>query len=252
MKKSDDVCTNIGYALVYQTLKTIVAIYPFMKRFTDWPQLFLGLAFSWGALMGWAVVWQEIALPSLLLYAGAILWTIGYDTIYAHQDKEDDALVGVRSTARLFGKHTKTALSVLYPGALFLFAAAFMEAEVPLPAMAGLVAASFHMMKQIRVLDIDNPDQCLALFKSNSTLGWLVFLGLLGGAVWASISPGFCAGTLSLRVFFSQSGDIVFRCKITGFGSTKTGFNLADLPSLSGRGVIDHCRSMRLLITAIR
>ena len=169
----------------------VVALYPFAKRFTNWPQFFLGLAFSWGALMGWAVLHGTLAPPAALLYAGAILWTIGYDTIYAHQDKEDDALVGVRSTARLFGKHTKTALSVLYPGALFLFAAAFMEAEVPLPAMAGLVAASFHMMKQIRVLDIDNPDQCLALFKSNSTLGWLVFLGLLGGAVWASISPGF-------------------------------------------------------------
>ena len=141
--------------------------------------------------MGWAVQFGMLAAPALLLYAGAILWTIGYDTIYAHQDKEDDALVGVRSTARLFGKRTKTALSVLYSGALMLFAAAFMEAQVPLPAMAGLVAAAVHMIGQIRVLDIDNPDQCLALFKSNSVLGWLVFLGLLGGAVWASISPGF-------------------------------------------------------------
>ena len=169
----------------------VVALYPFAKRFTDWPQFFLGIAFSWGALMGWAVHFGALAAPAFLLYAGAILWTIGYDTIYAHQDKEDDALVGVRSTARLFGKRTKTALAVLYSGALMLFAAAFMEADVPLPAMAGLVAAAVHMTGQIRVLDIDNPDQCLALFKSNSMLGWLVFLGLIGGGVWASISPGF-------------------------------------------------------------
>ncbi len=96
----------------------IVAAYPFMKRITDWPQFVLGLAFSWGALMGWAAVEGSLSLAPVLLYIGAILWTIGYDTIYAHQDKEDDALVGVRSTARLFGKHTKTALMVLYGGAI--------------------------------------------------------------------------------------------------------------------------------------
>ncbi|TKT81117.1 4-hydroxybenzoate octaprenyltransferase [Aquamicrobium sp. LC103] len=168
-----------------------VAVYPFMKRFTNWPQLFLGFAFSWGALMGWAAHFGSLELAPVLLYLGSILWVIGYDTIYAHQDKEDDALVGVHSTARLFGDRTKQWLIGLYGGALLLFAVAFAKAEVPMPALAGLLAAGVHMARQIRVLDIDDPDQCLKLFKSNSVVGWLIFLGLLGGGVWAAISPQF-------------------------------------------------------------
>ncbi|MCX2695850.1 MULTISPECIES: 4-hydroxybenzoate octaprenyltransferase [Ochrobactrum] len=167
----------------------IVAAYPFMKRFTNWPQLVLGLAFSWGALMGWAAVQGSLALPPVLLYIGAILWTIGYDTIYAHQDKEDDALVGVGSTARLFGKHTKTALMVLYGGAIGFFAAAFAVAQVPMPALAGLLAAGAHLYRQIIVLDIDNPDQCKKLFLSNNTVGWLIFLGLVLGSLWVAVKP---------------------------------------------------------------
>ena len=168
-----------------------VAIYPFMKRFTDWPQLFLGLAFSWGALMGWAAHFGSLELAPLLLYFGSILWVIGYDTLYAHQDKEDDALVGVRSTARLFGDRTKQWLVGLYGAALLFFVVAFANAAVPMPALAGLLAAGAHMARQIRVLDIDDPDQCLKLFKSNSVVGWLIFLGLMGGGVWAVISPNF-------------------------------------------------------------
>ncbi len=97
-----------------------------------------------------------------------MLWVIGYDTIYAHQDKEDDAIVGVRSTARLFGENTKSWLIGLYGGALVLFAGAYAAAEVPMPALAGLLAAGAHMGRQIRALDIDDPDQCLRLFKSNN------------------------------------------------------------------------------------
>ncbi len=169
----------------------VVAIYPFMKRFTDWPQLFLGFAFSWGALMGWAAHFGSLSSAPILLYLGSILWVIGYDTIYAHQDKEDDALVGVRSTARLFGERTKEALVWLYGGALLLFAVAFANAQVPMPALAGLLAAGAHMLRQVHALDIDDPEQCLRLFKSNSVVGWLIFLGLLGGGVWATISPNF-------------------------------------------------------------
>jgi len=169
----------------------VVAIYPFAKRFTDWPQLFLGLAFSWGALMGWAVTFGTLSLAPLLLYFGSILWVIGYDTIYAHQDKEDDAIVGVRSTARLFGENTKRWLIGLYGGALLFMGVAFALAAVPMPALAGLVAAGAHMARQIRTLDIDNPDQCLILFRSNTMVGLLIFLGLLGGGVWAVISPQF-------------------------------------------------------------
>jgi 4-hydroxybenzoate polyprenyltransferase len=169
----------------------VVAIYPFMKRITDWPQLVLGLAFSWGALMGWSAYFGSLSLPPLMLYAGSILWVIGYDTIYAHQDKEDDALIGVRSTARLFGDRTKIWLYRLYGGALMLFAIAFALAHVPFPALAGLVAAGAHMLRQIRTLDINNPDQCLRLFKSNTIVGWLIFLGLLLGSLWAVVSPNF-------------------------------------------------------------
>jgi 4-hydroxybenzoate polyprenyltransferase len=167
----------------------IVAIYPFMKRFTDWPQLVLGLAFSWGALMGWANEFGDIDAPAIMLYIGSILWVIGYDTIYAHQDKEDDAIVGVRSTARLFGDNTKAWLAGLYAGALMCFAVAFANAQAPVPVMAGLIAAGAHMARQISKLDIDNPDQCLRLFQSNNQVGWLVFLGIVGGAAWAALKP---------------------------------------------------------------
>lgn len=167
----------------------VVAIYPFMKRITSWPQAVLGLAFSWGALMGWAADRAELALPAILLYVGTVFWVIGYDTIYAHQDKEDDALVGVRSTARLFGSRSKQAIAILYALMIGCFAAAFATAEVPMPALAGLLAAGVHLSRQIKALDIDNPDQCLALFKSNSMVGLLIFLGLVGGAIWIALRP---------------------------------------------------------------
>jgi 4-hydroxybenzoate polyprenyltransferase len=167
----------------------VVAVYPFMKRVTDWPQLVLGLAFSWGALMGWAAAHGELGLPAVALYAGSILWVIGYDTIYAHQDKEDDALVGIRSTARLFADRTKYWLVGLYGGALLLMGIAFAAAEVPIPAFAGLLAAGVHMARQITVLDIGNADQCLRLFKSNSIVGWLVFVGLVAGGLWMAVRP---------------------------------------------------------------
>ncbi|MBC8128730.1 MAG: 4-hydroxybenzoate octaprenyltransferase [Rhizobiaceae bacterium] len=171
----------------------IVAVYPFLKRITDWPQLGLGFAFSWGALMGWAAIFGSLSLSPLLLYFGSVLWTIGYDTIYAHQDKEDDALVGVRSTARLFGTRTKPALLFLYGGALSLFAAAYAATgaqEGPhWPAYAGLLIGAGHMLWQIRTLDIDDPDQCLMLFKSNSLFGWIVFFGLVVSALWGLSFP---------------------------------------------------------------
>ena len=167
----------------------VVAAYPFMKRITYWPQFVLGLAFSWGALMGWAAEFADLDGPAYLLYAGSILWVIGYDTIYAHQDKEDDALVGVKSTARLFGDQTKSWLVGLYGGALMLFALAFAAAGAPLPALAGLPAAAIHMGRQIVALDINDPAQCLRLFRSNSAVGWLIFLGLVAGGAWVALKP---------------------------------------------------------------
>ncbi|MCB1384940.1 MAG: 4-hydroxybenzoate octaprenyltransferase [Nitratireductor sp.] len=168
------------YAIVTGIVSLVtVVIYPFMKRITWWPQLFLGLAFSWGALMGWAAVEGGLAWPPLLLYWGAILWVIGYDTIYAHQDIEDDALVGVKSTARLFAENTRPALAALYAGALVLFSAAFWLAGISWIAWLGLVAGAAHMVWQITTVDIHDPANCLVRFKSNSGFGWILFLALL-------------------------------------------------------------------------
>jgi 4-hydroxybenzoate polyprenyltransferase len=156
----------------------IVAVYPFAKRFTDWPQFFLGLAFSWGALMGWAAVFGSISLASAALYLAAICWTIGYDTIYAHQDKEDDALVGVRSTARLFGDSTKGWLLLFFAATLVLMAIAFIAAGIGFFGWLGLIAAAVLFGYQLLVLDIRDPAQCLELFKFNSVVGAVVFCGL--------------------------------------------------------------------------
>lgn len=157
----------------------VVAFYPFAKRITDWPQFFLGLAFSWGALMGWAGYFGSLALPPVLLYGASIAWTIGYDTIYAHQDTEDDAIIGVRSTARLFGENTKAWLTGFYSLFLVLTASAFALAGTPWLAFAGLALAGLMLFRQIAVLDIRDPAQCLALFKANNRVGAVVFLGLM-------------------------------------------------------------------------
>jgi 4-hydroxybenzoate polyprenyltransferase len=174
------------------SLATVV-VYPFMKRVTDWPQIGLGLAFSWGALMGWAAVYGRLDWPPILLYAGAILWTIGYDTIYAHQDREDDALVGVRSTARLFGARTRSFLALFYLGATILFGAAFHAAGVSVIAWIGLALGALHLAWQVATLEIDNPDRCLKLFRSNRNFGWIVFLALVADSLlavvgWISLS----------------------------------------------------------------
>ncbi|CCF18191.1 4-hydroxybenzoate-octaprenyl transferase [Pseudorhizobium banfieldiae] len=169
-----------GFAILLGILSlAVVAIYPFAKRFTDWPQFFLGLAFSWGALMGWAGLFGSLSWAPVLLYLGSVAWTIGYDTIYAHQDKEDDALVGVRSTARLFGANTKAWLAGLYGLTLVLLLAAYAGADVGFIAYLGLLVAAVMFAWQILVLDIDNPDQCLTLFKFNTRVGAVIFAGLV-------------------------------------------------------------------------
>ena len=161
----------------------VVAIYPFAKRFTDWPQFFLGLAFSWGALMGWAGVFGSLSWAPIWLYAAAVAWTIGYDTIYAHQDKEDDALVGVRSTARLFGDNTKAWLIGLYGLTLVFLLFAYIAGDAGVLAYVGLIAATVMLAWQILIIDIDNPDQCLKLFKFNTQVGAVLFGGLILGLI---------------------------------------------------------------------
>jgi 4-hydroxybenzoate polyprenyltransferase len=157
----------------------IVAVYPFMKRVTYWPQIVLGLAFSWGALMGWAAAFGGLAAAPLLLYAGSISWVIGYDTIYAHQDREDDALIGIKSTALLFGARTKPMLAFFYTGAVVLIGAAGLLAHAGWPFALGLAAFAAHLIWQIVRLDIGDPDNCLAVFKSDRDAGLILFAGLL-------------------------------------------------------------------------
>jgi 4-hydroxybenzoate polyprenyltransferase len=160
----------------------IVAVYPFMKRITYWPQIVLGLAFSWGALMGWAAFFGRLGLPALLLYAGSIAWVIGYDTIYAHQDREDDALVGIKSTALLFGERTKPMLALFYAIAVILIGAAGFAAGAGAIFGFGLLAFAAHLCWQVVRLDIGNPDLCLAVFKSDRDAGLILFAGLLADA----------------------------------------------------------------------
>jgi 4-hydroxybenzoate polyprenyltransferase len=157
----------------------IVAIYPFMKRITWWPQIVLGLAFSWGALMGFAATLGRIDAAALWLYAGSISWVIGYDTIYAHQDAEDDALIGIKSTALLFGARTRPALAAFYGIAVVLIAIALAASGARWPAAIGLTAFAAHLVWQIVRLDISNPALCLRIFKSNRDAGLLLFAGLL-------------------------------------------------------------------------
>ena len=165
----------------------IVAIYPFMKRITYWPQIVLGLAFSWGALMGFAVILARIDATGLLLYIGAIAWVIGYDTIYAHQDTEDDALIGIKSTALLFGERTRPALMIFYGAAVLLIGVALWRGGSQWFAWAGLIAFAAHLAWQIQTIKIENPALCLRLFKSNRDAGLLLFAGLLADAVLRSI-----------------------------------------------------------------
>jgi 4-hydroxybenzoate polyprenyltransferase len=159
----------------------VVMIYPLAKRVTHWPQLVLGLAFNWGALVGWAAVEGGLALPPVLLYVAGILWTIGYDTIYAHQDKADDVRVGVKSTALLFGARTRVALAAFYAGAIALLAAAGLAAHIGWVFFAGLALAALHLAWQVKALDTENPADCLAKFKSNRDFGLLVTLALIAG-----------------------------------------------------------------------
>jgi 4-hydroxybenzoate polyprenyltransferase len=157
----------------------IVAVYPFMKRITHWPQIVLGLAFSWGALMGWAAWFGRLDTPAYLLYAGSIAWVIGYDTIYAHQDREDDAIVGVKSTALLFGPRTKPMLALFYAVAVALIAAAGWTAGAGLVYALGLAAFAAHLVWQVVRLDIADPDVCLAVFKSDRDAGLILFAGMV-------------------------------------------------------------------------
>ena len=167
-----------------------VAVYPFAKRFTWWPQAFLGIAFNWGALLGWAAHAGSLSAAPVLLYLSGLVWTLFYDTIYAHQDKEDDALIGVKSTARLFGAQTGRWLGAFLIGTVALMTGAVLLALLPLANPLALAlglcapwAMGWHMLGQIRRLDIDDAEACLRLFRSNRDTGLLAALFLAAAAI---------------------------------------------------------------------
>ena len=166
----------------------LVLVYPFMKRLTNWPQLVLGLAFNWGALVGWSALMQSLALPALALYAGCVLWTLGYDTIYAHQDKEDDLMLGLKSTALHFGPATATWVGGFYLGALVLWGLACLVAGAHLVTFVALVVVGLHFAWQVSGLDIDDAGNCLLRFRANRNVGYMLFAGLLADMAisWAS------------------------------------------------------------------
>jgi len=161
----------------------LIATYPFMKRITYWPQLFLGLNFNWGALIGWSAVAGGLGWAPLLLYLGGICWTLGYDTIYAHQDKEDDARIGVKSSALALGRRTRPALFAFYAAAAALWLAAASAAGLGPAFVAGLLPAAAQLAWQAARVDTDDPHDCLAKFRSNRLVGWLLLAGIVAGRV---------------------------------------------------------------------
>lgn len=157
-----------------------VALYPLAKRVTWWPQIVLGVVFGWGAPMGYAAA-GALAWPVVPLYLATILWIIGYDTIYAHQDREDDALIGVKSTARLFETNTRGLLVVCYTGTILLLAVAMGMQGLGLGGLLALLLPAMLLARQVTQLDVNDPGRCLALFKSNREVGLAVALAILIG-----------------------------------------------------------------------
>jgi len=167
---------NIPTIVIAICSLALVVIYPLMKRVTWWPQLFLGFTFNWGALVGWSAVTGAIGLPALLLYIGGIFWTLSYDTIYAHQDKEDDALVGIKSTARLFAEKSKKWVGRFFILALAFFVVAKMTVTGISPTLALMLLPAAHAVWQVKNWDMDNNQSSLGMFKANRDFGLLLLL----------------------------------------------------------------------------
>ena len=176
---------NLTAVIVGAASLVLVFTYPFMKRVTYWPQAFLGLTFNWGALLGWAAVTGELSWAALALYAGGIAWTLGYDTIYAHQDKEDDALIGVKSSALALGDKTKPWLWVFYGVALAGFGISGALAGIAWPFYVGLGVAGGLFVWQTITLKIDDTPDCLAKFKVNAWVGLALFTGIIAAKALA-------------------------------------------------------------------
>ncbi len=172
---------NLFAVMIGTASLVIVAVYPFMKRITYWPQAVLGLAFNWGALLGWAAVRGDLAAPAGVLYLAGILWTLGYDTIYAHQDREDDILIGVKSTALRLGENTPIWLVGFYSGCIVLIAFSGYLYGLGWAFYAVLALAAAHLAWQVATLDIDDAKGCLLRFKSNRHFGLIVFAAIIAG-----------------------------------------------------------------------
>ncbi len=170
---------NRTAALVALASIALVAAYPFMKRITWWPQAWLGLVFSWGALVGWPAVTGSLAWPPVLLWLGSIAWVIGYDTLYAIQDIEDDALVGVKSSARRLGDNAPLGVGIFYALALLLWGSAVWAVRPDWVALLALGPAAMHLLNQALRADVGDGEGALKLFRSNRSCGLLVFLGML-------------------------------------------------------------------------
>ena len=149
-----------------------VFIYPFMKRITWWPQVFLGITFNWGALLGWLSLSNDFSsIYPIMLYLACIFWTVGYDTIYAHQDKDDDFVLNLKSSAIKLGQNTKYALLIFYAIFFVIFAVMLLSLSNSLIIHLAILSLLIHLVSQIIYLDIDNSDRCLKIFKSNNLLG---------------------------------------------------------------------------------
>ncbi|MEM1307406.1 MAG: 4-hydroxybenzoate octaprenyltransferase [Pseudomonadota bacterium] len=157
----------------------LVAAYPFAKRYTFWPQIVLGATFNWGALVGYAAITGTLEWAAVLLYLGAIAWTVGYDTIYAHQDTDDDAMLGLKSSALRLGDMTRPALIGFYGLTLVLWTAALLAVDASSAAYLAIAVIGVQFAWQIATLDIANSANCLVRFKSNRFVGWLLFAGLV-------------------------------------------------------------------------
>ena len=174
------------FAIAIGALSLVLVVpYPLMKRITWWPQAWLGLTFNWGALLGWAVVRGDLDPAAFVLYAAGFFWTLGYDTIYAHQDKEDDALVGIKSTARLLGANSRPWIAGFYIVTIALLAVTGWMEALAWPFWAGLTLGAAHLAWQTLTIDFDDAKDCLAKFRANRDFGLIIFAAAIAGRLLA-------------------------------------------------------------------
>mmetsp|Transcript_8037 Transcript_8037/g.21304 ORF Transcript_8037/g.21304 Transcript_8037/m.21304 type:complete len:311 (+) Transcript_8037:195-1127(+) len=170
--------TNAFTVMLTASSLVLVAMYPLMKRVTWWPQAFLGITFNWSVLLGWSAVHGSLSVAAVLMYAAGALWTFGYDTLYAHQDKVDDAKMGMHSSALRLGSSTKKTVGVCYGLAVVLLAASMRAADIPMERLIGLVAPAAQLLEQVLLVDLESPASCLLAFKASQRVGVSVLVAV--------------------------------------------------------------------------